>query len=388
MKNILAIFKKELKRFFSDRRMLFMLIMPGIIIFFVYSLIGNFIPQTDPDFTYIVYVENDPVEFASFHTNELYKTEIHSISESDRETVLAAIKEGEVHLFISYENDIINKIESYDTSSALPAPQIEIYYDSSSMESSNIYAYYSGILNAYESTISNKFDINAGLAQYDLATQEDMTARVLTSMLPYMMMIFLFSGCMAVVTESIAGEKERGTIASLLITPIKRSELAIGKILALSVTSLVSAGSSFIGLLASLPQLLKGMNFTLDIYTPGAYFALLAVLIVTVLIFTVLLSMVSAISKSVKEATSYGVPLMLIVVVLGLSTLMSTGSAKSFWLYLIPLYNSIQCLVGIFSLTFNPIHFVVTIISNLAFVFGGVFVLAKMFNNEKIMFSR
>ena len=130
------------------------------------------------------------------------------------------------------------------------------------------------------------------------------------------------------------------------------------------------------------------MNFTLDIYTRGADLALLAVLIVTVLIFTVLLSMVSAISKSVKEATSYGVPLMLIVVVLGLSTLMSTGSVKSIWLYLIPLYNSVQCLVGIFSLTFNPMHFVVTVISNLLFVVGGVFVLAKMFNNEKIMFSR
>ncbi|NLT18683.1 MAG: ABC-2 family transporter protein [Firmicutes bacterium ADurb.Bin080] len=388
MKNIFAIFKKELRRFFTDKRMLFMLIMPGIIIFALYSLIGNFIPEADPDYTYIVYVENDTAEFASFHTNEMYKTEIHSISEWDKESVLNAIKEGDVHLFISYEEDIINKIATYEPSSGDPAPRIEMYYNSSSMESSNIFTYYSGILNAYEATISNKFDINPGLTQYDMATQEDMTARVLTSMLPYMMMIFLFSGCMAVVTESIAGEKERGTIASLLITPIKRSELAIGKILALSVTSLVSAGSSFIGLLVSLPQLLKGMNFTLDIYTPGAYFALLAVLIVTVLIFTVLLSMVSAISKSVKEATSYGVPLMLIVVVLGLSTLMSTGSVKSIWLYLIPLYNSVQCLVGIFSLTFNPMHFVVTVISNLLFVVGGVFVLAKMFNNEKIMFSR
>lgn len=116
MKNIFAIFKKELRRFFTDKRMLFMLIMPGIIIFALYSLIGNFIPEADPDYTYIVYVENDTAEFASFHTNEMYKTEIHSISEWDKESVLNAIKEGDVHLFISYEEDIINKIATYEPS--------------------------------------------------------------------------------------------------------------------------------------------------------------------------------------------------------------------------------------------------------------------------------
>lgn len=387
MRNIIAIFKKELRRFFTDKRMLFMLIMPGIIIFAIYSLIGNFIPEPSSDFTYIVYVENLPVEFEAFNSTELYNIEIHQITEANREDVLNGIKDGDTQLFISYEEDFLNKVNEYISSSGLAAPKVEMYYNSSVMESSTIYAYYTAMLNAYEASVTNKFDINPGL-DYDLASQEDLMAQILTSLLPYMLMIFLFSGCMAVVTESIAGEKERGTIASLLITPIKRSHLAIGKILALSVTSLVSASSSFAGLIASLPQLLKGMNFSLDIYSVGAYFALLAVLIATVFLFTVMLSIVSAFAKSVKEATTYGVPLMLVVMVLGLSTIMGGAGANSVWLYLIPIYNSVQCLVGIFSLTFNPINFVVTIITNLLFVLGGVFVLAKMFNSEKIMFSK
>lgn len=387
MRNIFAIFKKELRRFFTDKRMLVMLILPGVLIFAIYSVIGNFIPEPSADFTYIVYVENQPVEFEIFNNTELYNIEVHQITQDNREDILNGVKDGETQLIISYEEDFLNKVNNYDSSSGLAAPKVEMYYNSSVMESATIFAYYTAVLNSYEASVTNKFDINPGL-NYDLATQEDLFAQVLTSLLPYMLMIFLLSGCMAVVTESIAGEKERGTIAALLITPIKRSHLAIGKILALSVTSLVSAASSFAGLIGSLPQLLKGMNFTLDIYDAGAYFALLAVLIVTVFIFTVLLSIVSAFAKSVKEATTYGIPLMLIVMVLGLSTMMGGGGAKNMWLYLIPIYNSVQCLVGIFSLTFNPIAFLITILSNLVFVLGGVFVLAKMFNSEKIMFSK
>ncbi|MFQ7035420.1 MAG: ABC transporter permease subunit [Candidatus Borkfalkia sp.] len=52
---------------------------------------------------------------------------------------------------------------------------------------------------------------------------------------------------MGIAPESIAGEKERGTIATLLVTPIKRSELVVGKVLSLSALSSLSAISSFIG---------------------------------------------------------------------------------------------------------------------------------------------
>ena len=60
-----------------------------------------------------------------------------------------------------------------------------------------------------------------------------MSAQMITMMLPYLLLIFLFTGCVAITSESIAGEKERGTINTLLVTPTKRSYLAIGKIIAL-----------------------------------------------------------------------------------------------------------------------------------------------------------
>lgn len=193
---------------------------------------------------------------------------------------------------------------------------------------------------------------------------------------------------MAVAPESIAGEKERGTIASLLITPVKRSTIALGKIIALSITGLASATSSFIGLMVSLPKLAgTDSGFDLSIYGVGTYLLVFLVIISTVLVFTVLISLISTYAKSIKEASSFAMPLMIIVMLVGVSTMMGTASNNTA-LYLIPVYNSTNALLSIFSLQVDYLNLAITIISNLLITGLGVFVLTRMFNSEKIMFRK
>lgn len=73
-----------------------------------------------------------------------------------------------------------------------------------------------------------------------------------------LMLIFLYSGCMSIAPDSIAGEKERGTLATMLVTPMKRGNLAVGKILSLGTLALLSGLSSFIGTITSLPKMMGG----------------------------------------------------------------------------------------------------------------------------------
>ena len=115
------------------------------------------------------------------------------------------------------------------------------------------------VFDDYESSLANKFDINAEEGvKYDVATEKDTSAQLFSMLLPMLLMSFLFSGCMAVAPESIVGEKERGTIATLLVTPMKRSELAVGKVLSLSVIGLLGGVSCFIGTMLALPNLMGG----------------------------------------------------------------------------------------------------------------------------------
>ena len=234
----------------------------------------------------------------------------------------------------------------------------------------------------------NKFDVNGDEnIKYDVANKEDTSIQIISSLVPFLLITFLFTGAMSICSESIAGEKERGTIATLLITPTKRSEIAIGKITSLAITGLVSALISFLGLILSLPKLMGSDTISLSAYNFTSVIAIFGIIVVTVLLFTTILTLVSTYAKSVKEATSYSTPIMIIVMLIGLSNFMTNQSTTNSLLYLIPIYNSIQSLIEVFSLTINPLNYFITMISNIIYIFIGVYVLTRMFNDEKIMFN-
>ena len=213
--------------------------------------------------------------------------------------------------------------------------------------------------------------------------------QMMTMIMPFLFVTLLFSGCMSVCSESIAGEKERGTIATLLVTPVKRSHLVIGKVISLGIVALFSAVVSFTGLMASIPKLLGGeVDLSFNMYGAGTFILIFVVILSTVLIFTVVLMGVSTFAKSVKEASSYAIPVMLIVMLSGLSNFTGSGPATNQVLYLIPIYNSIQCITGVLSLNVDLLSLGICVVSNLCYFGIGVFVLTKMFNSEKIMFQK
>ncbi len=387
MKNVFTIMKKELKRFFTDRRMLMSLLLPGFMIFIVYTLMGSFIQDigsTDEEFIYQIKVFNNQDEFDLKEIASLanYKVNITEYSSDDK---LEEEKEN-LHDNVDITALIIYYSSDFDVSNA--NSKVSIYYNSTSSASSEIYQFYFSYLFSQSSTPI--FGVNNDLnVKYDVATSEDTSKQFVSMFLPFLLVSLLFSGCLAVATESIAGEKERGTIATLLITPTKRSHIALGKILALSITAIVSAIASFIGLIASLPKIMGEVDFNMSMYGIEHYLGLLGIIIVMVLLFICLLSIISAFAKSVKEATSYSVPLMIVVMLLGGSSLIGMGMVQeNTLLYLIPIYNAIQCMSGILSLDFNLVNFLLTMVSNLALFGIGIIVLVKMFNSERIMYNK
>lgn len=390
MKNkaIITVFKKELARFFTDRRTLLALLLPGLLIYMIYSVMGSTLEgafSNDKDQKHQIVAVNMPESIETLLKQQ--NAVITPISKEEVDGVKEGLKNGEGNILAVFPADFDEAVALYTSASGTAAPAIEIYYNSSTNNSSSTYSYFTALLNNYESMLSNKFDINVGDGVYNLASKVDTTAKVFSMMLPMLLMMLLFSGCMAVAPESIAGEKERGTIATMLVTPVKRNHIAIGKILALSVMALMSGASSTIGVLLSLPKLM-GSNVELDgsVYTVSDYLLLAAIILSTVLLLITVVSVISAYAKTIKEATTFVTPLMIVSTLVGLSG-MSGVTASSPSLYLIPFYNSVQSMIGIFSLKASIINIVITIVMNLVISIVGVVALTKMFDNEKIMFN-
>lgn len=381
---VFTIFKKELARFFGDRRMaVTTLLLPGLMIYLMYTFMGSALTgrfSVEDTYKPTAVVENLP--------DSLSPTLSQALDLQEEAEPMDLVRDQELDLYIRFPANFDADVAAYDMSSEATAPQVEVYYNSAATSSSNGYSLVKEILDQYESSLVNKFHVNwDGI--YDLATQEDAPGFVFSSMMPMLLLIFLFSGCMAVAPEAIAGEKERGTIATLLITPAKRGSIALGKIMALSVIALLAGASSAIGSILSLPKLMGAAAGQLTVtYVTEDYVLLGVVILSTVLLLITLISIVSAFAKSIKEAQTYVTPMMILVVLIGVTAMFGNGAKAEWYYYLIPLYNSVQCMVGIFAFSASPLFILTTVATNLVLTGCGVFLLTRMFNSERIIFSR
>ncbi len=390
MKNILTIFKKEWDRVIRDKRLVFgIMLLPGLMIFLVYSFIGNTIESSQNNAEYQVAIVNPTDSFQSIY--ELIQSSatvtVESIQTSEIDAYQQMIDDGDWQLLIIFDE----AIETY--TGGVDKPSVEVYFNQNKSDSSGAFSLFSNALMQYETLLS--YDIYGDTSSFSTIfegtplNESELTGNLLASLLPMLVVMFLFVGSMAVGPESIAGEKERGTIATLLITPTKRSEIALGKILSLSVLSLLSAISSFIGIILSLPKLMMAQSMDIGIYGFTDYIMLLSLMFSTVLVIVGMISIISAYAKTLKEATTLIMPLYIVTILIGLSSIMGNGANSNFFLYLVPIYNTVQTMTAI--LTFNPntfIYLIITISSNLVLLLILVFVLNRMFNSEKIMFSK
>ncbi|HHU80596.1 MAG TPA: ABC transporter permease [Acholeplasmataceae bacterium] len=395
MRNILTIFKKEFTRVIKDKRLAFsVILMPGLMIYLIYSLMGNmmteFIGRVDTHNSRIV-VENlpDPIEQLIVDANyKGYREELVGTIDDAK----ARLKNKEIDLIIIFPENFVELINNRKNESD-PLASFEVIYDSTEAHSVKAYQEMVFFVNQYEAIkVEEALGYRPNYIQYsdpvDIADAREISGKQMGTMLPFLIIIFLFSGAMSIGPESISGEKERGTIATLLVTPVKRRDIAVGKILSTTALSVISAVSSFIGILASMPKLMADAEIESNIYGMKEYFLIFLVMVTTVLVVVGLVSIVSAFAKSVKEASMYVLPLYFISMILGILTMFNTTVTTSPIPFLVPLYNSINSLSSIFMFQISYVNIFICIVSNLVYSIFLIFILTKMFDSEKIMFSK
>ena len=381
--NTLTIIKKEFARFFGDRQLLFTtVIMPGLLIYIIYSLMGTGIQNMineGANEVVALQVENMPASLApvlgsldsSVVVTEKAVTDddIKQLEDKEINAVLLRFPEG-------FDNLMAGGISNDSV------PAVEIYYNSTNNAAARV--------NMILSTMFNNYGRPFTVSELDQASDESIGAMIWSKILPMLIIMMLFSGVMAIAPSSIAGEKERGTIATLLVTPMRRNELALGKIISLSGIALLSGISSFIGIALSLPKMV-GMGDAADLgfhYTTSDYFALLLVIFALVLIMASAVSLLSALAKDVKNEGTMVTPFMLVVMLAGLLPMFQNGASDNMLVYLIPFYNSIEVMTAVFGHEMQWATVFVTLVSDVVYTGIAVWGLTRMFNSEKVMFSR
>ena len=394
MRNIMIIFLKELKRVFLDRRMLISLFLPGVIIYFAYTLMGNALnssmfASTTKNTTYqVVYTNNsgsetpkllsflDATVQADKESNN--KVDAKKINKDEVASYQEKLKNNEIHLIVTFTDNFEENIKKDDT-----VNNVNIYYNGESSVSSDLYSLTTSLVSyAYTNYTVNQENGKQVIA--NLGEKDNMSMKIMGMVIPMVTISILFSTVISLCPEAIAGEKERGTLASLLLTPIKRRDFAIGKMMSLSVLAIASGTVSFLGLMLSMPNLMKGINITIA----PVEFLLLFLLVVSILLFFVGLGiLMSSLANTVKEAAGYVSPFMLVFMLFGIAP--SLFGLGEWYMAFVPVLNvcvSINSLlVGASNL---PLFFGLTVISNLVYTGLLVFAITKLFNKERVVLGQ
>lgn len=403
MRNIWTMFKKEVYRVLSDARLVVMVfIVPGLSIFVMYSLMGNIMQgQADAveEHEIVMIAENLPQDLKTMlEARDLEGNQSRlNITIDDREamdddTLEQKILDGDIDIALLFDEDFTEKIANPDLHAP---PSLHILYNHGRQPSSFAYNRVNMVLMEYrERALIERLEDPNHYIVFDhlpvqIADERVVSGQAMAMLMPMLVIIFLFAGAMSIGPDAIAGEKERNTIATLLITPTKRSEIAIGKVASLAVLSLASALSSFIGILAGLQNLMgEDASAGLSIYGLSEYVLILMLLMSTVLFIVGLIAVVSAFAKTIKEASMLIMPFYFVTIIVGVASSFGAEPATAWFVHLIPLYGATNALSAVFTFNVSLLNIGIVCAASVVYTIVLVFILNRMFQSERIMFQK
>ena len=271
----------------------------------------------------------------------------------------AAVRDGKVAVAIAVPSDFQAKVASGQ------GADLTLYSKQGNMKSelnaSKIQQAVSAYTHRLVSTRLKAAGLDPGILEpihvqtVDASSAAERSSGQLSWLIPFFIAIWTLTGGQMTAIDATAGEKERGTLEALLVTPIRRSEVVVGKFLATLTFGLSAAVMAIVGyvvggailgsvfkprLVGQASDMLQVMGGSLDISLPSVLLLFTSALLLAGTIAALLLS-ITLFARSFKEAQSYIAPLsfLLILPAVGLQFKDLLGFGQS--VYLIPVFNAL-----------------------------------------------
>lgn len=394
-KRMFTLFKRELTDILRDKKTLFMMLVVPIIIYplliigmtFLMSSVMN----SQAEKTYLVafdeedelaakiadIIENNPDKLS-------YKLEI--VQKSDCKKALEA---GDIDIYVSKASD----------------GRISLCYLSAKDRSNTALDALTDAFEIYREELQKKRIDEAGLdADYllnpihyegeDLSSTEESVGNMIGSIIPFFIVTMILLGALYPSIDVTAGEKERGTLETLLTLPITNFEMIMSKFLAVSCIACASAilnvfsmGGAMAFLVSSSMSLAEDINLEIhyETFIPGILFTLV-VMVFFALLVTAVCMCTCVFAKNFKEANNYVTPVMLIFM-FGSYAAMIPDLELTAQTAAIPIVNVALLVEGLFQFQYNYGLFAIVLFSNVAYSLLAILILGKIYNSEAVLFS-
>lgn len=223
--------------------------------------------------------------------------------------------------------------------------------------------------------------------QVDTSTAQKRLGSLLGAILPYLLIMLLIAGASVVAGDLVAGEKERKTLETLLVSSTHRNEIVLGKYLTVITFALINVAVNLFSLYFSMRSIASqsGLQMAGVKFPTNGFLVLFLALIPLATLYAAILLSISTFSRNMKEARSYEQPILIISMLLAMSSFFP-AIELNIGLSLIPVINISLLFKAIMMNDYNILHLVLTIGSTLLLDLAAIVVTIKLFNNESVLF--
>lgn len=391
-KDALIIFKKELKNLFKDFRTIFAIfILPMILMPAIFIAIGYTATAQQKEAVETVY----NIKFVNLNDEEFKNILSQFI---DYKEVDGSITEENIQ-----NSDNLIVVEFPENHSVNSKMNVSILYNSLKNKSSFAANMVRNALNEYESELANDKLVEHGLTreeldliainQVDVAPEESQGTDFLAQMIPYFILIYIMAGSMNIGLDTTAGEKERGSLSSILVNQVSRTSIATGKVLYVMTAGIMNSIMTFIGLIVAFSFMFRlasdsgGMpEMNLAVLTPDRLLGLLIAMITVAGLASSIMVLLGSLARNMKEGGGYIMPFYIFVIIMGVATMQMEASGN-LGMYLIPFINSVFVMKDFITAQISAVKFLLMLVSNAAVITLMIFGIARLYNSEKILES-
>jgi sodium transport system permease protein len=389
MNTILTVYKKELKDTLRDKRTLITaIVLPAIIIpllLFAVTKLTSALMKKEAD---------KKLKIALIGNTEAFKKQLEDSTFSLLSTYKLAdgkdaIAKDSLDAIIEFTPEFTANVND------MKSGKMNLYYKSTNlMLATRVSEKLDGIKSQILTERLKKLNIAPealapfDVAKVDVATAKEQIGKMVGGFLPYIFIIFCFLGCMYPAIDLITGEKEKGTMETLLTSPASRFQILIGKILTIATFGLSAASLTIIGMVGGLkfmpnlpPDFLATLN---DMVSIKFMIMLFAMLIPLSIFFAGMLSALVIRAKSFKEAQSIVTPLNFMVI---FPALLATipGVVLNWQTAFIPILNIALATKEIIAGTINMAQYAVIVLSLIGLALAAAAFSYKQFSKESMV---
>jgi sodium transport system permease protein len=398
------IFKKEFKELLRDRKTIIFMILLPLLLFPAIFGVGIFFMSNAAE-----KAENEILKYAV--VGEAYAPDIvESFSQASDKFEQVAIdgtatdKQGYATLIKNETLDFVLVIPETFNPDILTSGQhkIELYLNDAGLN--KVYGRVAEIIDVYMDEYQLSAFTQLGLNEsqqeallkpisiekQNIADDREVWGERIGGFLPYFIFILCLQGAMAPAADLGAGEKERGTLETLLISPMDRYKLVLGKFFTVSaagiITALITVSSMALwGIVLSQGMAIEFVVEVMSMIGIVDFVLIFLMLVPVVAVFAAILLSLSIYARSFKEAQSYMGSLIMVVIFPVLIAMMPGVELKGAWVW-VPLTNVALAMKELFKGTMDYFALFGIFTSTAVIAIGLIMFCIHWFNKEKVLF--